>query len=452
MMRSPLEPNETRIRTREVLVGMEFRKMADTCFFTRHVSTASIRQGPRPPSARLNASASSLSVPALKAGSPKPFAKLSPFDYRSGEFGEGLRLGTGLSDTGAGKFGLQNAVAAIRADNHGYVRALAGHRPERLEGVQAAAVGLEGDHAPLRAGESGAERIGQALADGAARDEEHGVGRGFGRIFGVPGEARRDRFVHDNGILRSERRQRPTQDIGGEGAAGGHEDGRVPGRADHVRRLQFLRQSFQREGGIEAGVRVGEGVQGRALGSEARGLPRLGEEGDRIARPREHQAGDVGKSLDGLLREIGQGGEKGEVATALLAGGKGFDPDLAGRGGRYPRGGTQTPRGKRAAAKEDSGAAPAQQERCLTRRRTRRFAQGGRRLLGERCRPRSHWQSAGRIRDATRPGGPSAASTAARLASAISSAEPTVRIQPTVAARAAISEVRGASNSRCRRG
>jgi hypothetical protein len=64
--------------------------------------------------------------------------------------------------------------------------------------------------------------------------------------------------------------------------------------------------------------------------------------------------------------------------------------------------------------------------------------------------PGSHWQSAGMISDATRPGGPSAASTAARLASAISPADLTARVQPTLPVSAAISEVRGASKARCR--
>jgi hypothetical protein len=64
--------------------------------------------------------------------------------------------------------------------------------------------------------------------------------------------------------------------------------------------------------------------------------------------------------------------------------------------------------------------------------------------------PGSHWQSAGMIRDATPPGDPSAASTADRLASDISCADLTVRVQPTVPASAAISDVRGTSKTRCR--
>jgi len=57
----------------------------------------------------------------------KSLRQRHPVDHRGGEIGEGLRFGSGLGDTGAGKLGLQNAVAAIRAHHEGQIRILAHH-------------------------------------------------------------------------------------------------------------------------------------------------------------------------------------------------------------------------------------------------------------------------------------------------------------------------------------
>jgi len=103
----------------------------------------------------------------------------NPVDHRMREISEGPRLGSGLGDTGAGKLGLQSAVAAVCAHHDGHVRAFAGYRPERLQGVKTASDNLECDDAPVRAYERSAQ---PTLPASAAMSEVSGASNARWRV------------------------------------------------------------------------------------------------------------------------------------------------------------------------------------------------------------------------------------------------------------------------------
>jgi hypothetical protein len=109
------------------------------------VSTASIKPGPCSASARMSASASSPSVCTLQAGMPNPFASATQSIAGRVRSVSAHALGPGSAIPGAGKLGLQNPVATVCAHHDGHVCALPRHRPERLQRVQAASVGLKRD-------------------------------------------------------------------------------------------------------------------------------------------------------------------------------------------------------------------------------------------------------------------------------------------------------------------
>jgi hypothetical protein len=64
-----------------------------------------------------------------QAGTPKPLAKAAQSITGRTRSVSASALGSGLRDNGAGKLGLQDAVAAARAHHDCHLRALAGHRP-----------------------------------------------------------------------------------------------------------------------------------------------------------------------------------------------------------------------------------------------------------------------------------------------------------------------------------
>lgn len=69
-------------------------------------------------------------MPTLQAGTPKPLASATQSITGRVRSVSTKAFGSGLRDTGTGKLGLQDAVAAVCADQDVYVRALAGHRPD----------------------------------------------------------------------------------------------------------------------------------------------------------------------------------------------------------------------------------------------------------------------------------------------------------------------------------
>jgi hypothetical protein len=146
-----------------------------------------------------------------------------PVNGRPREIGERMRLGPWVWAAGAGQLCLHDGVAAVGAHYDRHVCALARHRPERLHRIQAASVGLEREHAPVRAGECGAQRIEQPLADRAAREAEHRVRRSLGGVRRAPDKAGGSRFVYGDRSLRRACRQYAAQVVGVERPAGGCE-------------------------------------------------------------------------------------------------------------------------------------------------------------------------------------------------------------------------------------
>ena len=131
-------------------------------------STASIRCGPGSASARRSWSASSSAVVARVAGTPMPWAsatKSRAGPPRSSSCPARLpSLAAPTRDSSC----CEDRVGAVVADDRGDVGLLAGVGPQRRDRVHRAAVGLDADHRPVRAGDRRAQRHGQPVADRAA--------------------------------------------------------------------------------------------------------------------------------------------------------------------------------------------------------------------------------------------------------------------------------------------
>ena len=135
-------------------------------------STASISLGPgsrmAAPNSRMNASAVAVDHP-VSARSRRPGAGPPHLD-------------------------IEDAVTAVGQDDGGDVQPLARHGPERLRGVHGAAIGFQGHHLAAGAGQRGAQRHRQSLANCAAGHREMVVAGGAGQM-------RPDLLVRGNGLI-----------------------------------------------------------------------------------------------------------------------------------------------------------------------------------------------------------------------------------------------------------
>ena len=158
------------------MLGHETRASVTAAHERRH-STASIRRGPASPSAR-SSSRAEIFRRSRRARRARPGpSQAHPVDRRLRQPDQLLRLRTQRLHAGARHLDPEDAVAAVVADDRRDVQLLARLRPERLERVHPAAVGLQADDAALRTRDGGARRTGQAQADRAARLHQHRMRR-----------------------------------------------------------------------------------------------------------------------------------------------------------------------------------------------------------------------------------------------------------------------------------
>ena len=160
-----------------------------------------------------------------RAGHAHRARETHPVEVGMAEIEHVERLAAGIAGADIGELAAQDRVAAVREEQRRHVEPLARLRPQRLQGVHAAAVALEADHLAVRARHRGAGRHRHAHADRAAHIRQpimrrRRTGR---RKKAAPG---RDRLVDDDRILRKQRR-RATVPIASEliapvaGAGGG---------------------------------------------------------------------------------------------------------------------------------------------------------------------------------------------------------------------------------------
>src|SRR6266403_6317532 len=81
----------------------------------------------------------------------KALGYLSPTDIRRGQFGQGPGVVPRLGIARPRSLDLQNPISMVRAQDRRDIKPLAGLRPQSLDGVHPAAVGLKRNHATIRA-------------------------------------------------------------------------------------------------------------------------------------------------------------------------------------------------------------------------------------------------------------------------------------------------------------
>ncbi|KAG0766349.1 hypothetical protein G6F22_017848 [Rhizopus arrhizus] len=96
---------------------------------------------------------------------------------------------------------MQRGVGAVGQDHRQAIQIFTRLRPQRLQGVHAAAIGLQRDDLAVRARHGGAGRHRQADADGPARQHQPIVRRAAGAVD-REFAALRDGLVAHDGLLR----------------------------------------------------------------------------------------------------------------------------------------------------------------------------------------------------------------------------------------------------------
>ncbi len=241
--------------------------------------------------------------------------------------------GARVRDSRALQLHVDDVVAAVRADERRHVHSRLGLRPEGLNGVHGAAVGLQVDHGPVGAGHGGPGGGGHALPDGAPGEHEIAVG-GKGCAQREVRHGRRQTLVDDDGILglqRGERhadrlgRQLSRRDVGDFIARDEFADGCLAGRA------QFFSQRLQGLGRI-LGIAVD--AQLRHVGRNGIApLAFVAEEVDGLIRPRQHH-GLVGRQQGRRgLREVRHAGEGHDPDAPVDVGGEIDAEEIAAHGG-----------------------------------------------------------------------------------------------------------------------
>ena len=110
-------------------------------------------------------------------------------------------------------------VAAVVEDDDGDVELLSRHRPQRLDGVERRAIGLQCDHRSVRTRDRRPHGDGQALADRSAREREPVVAGSTDRA-GRERRRRCDGFVREDRALGERRAHHLADLLRREGALG----------------------------------------------------------------------------------------------------------------------------------------------------------------------------------------------------------------------------------------
>src|SRR5260370_32503850 len=100
---------------------------------------------------------------------------VSPSYFRRGQLGQGPGVVPGIGIARACSFDLQNSVSVVGAQDGRDVKPFARLRPQSLDRVHPAAIGLDRYHAPIRTRDRGASGSRKSLSDSRTGQGETGV-------------------------------------------------------------------------------------------------------------------------------------------------------------------------------------------------------------------------------------------------------------------------------------
>jgi hypothetical protein len=273
----------------------------------------------------------------------------------------------------------------------------------------AGAVADQRDHRAIRAGDGGAHRVGQALADGAAGQRDQVVaGRAGGH--GAQHQARGDGFVDEDGALRQQVAHGLAHLGRGEFAAWAAGALRRAAGGLGLRGAQRVASLSRLAGGVL--LRRGQGVHGAGVGHQVAFLAGIGEERHRRLASTSIRCSMSASCTPGQLGQVGDALHRGRPAPRSSRVGKPSASSLTPLRGNA-RGGQQAGFAQRPAAQQQRGLPPERMACAMAATVVVVPAAGaGRGGGGQGTPPSPHDTSAGRISVATWPGRPRAAAMA----------------------------------------
>ncbi len=244
--------------------------------------------------------------------------------------------GPGRLGTDAVELHIEHGVGMIVEQDRGHIKALACHRPPRLECVEGASVGLEGKDGSAGGGDCSSYCDGQSLSDGSTGEAEPVVGRSSGGSRRGP-DPRCVPFIGHDGALGHQGTQRLAHRLGVKRPRGERR------RASLLTRCQTSTNVDQRGQGRHGGAQivrwVGYRVHGTAIGDQITWLPGVGEEGHgRCGVDQDQVPGSV-ELHGGKLGEICQPLHRRTPRTSFQSGRKCLAQELGPSGGgdvRHP--------------------------------------------------------------------------------------------------------------------